>query len=500
MATSEYLSHGGHPAPGSLLEIPGSARRSRFGADVGVSAALMTGDVACILMACGFAFAARMYWLPMTPYLRDAPLAKPFPSLLYACFFALAYLLVARRYGLYSLQATTGGHETRRVIQGCMTAGLLLCGILYLSRAEIVSRLLVIFLVVSATGTLCLWRSWWRYSRGRDCEDGVEARNVVILGTNRLSYALSRQVQHLRGIGYCFLGFIETPGTPVSAEIPANEILGGVEDIRELVRQHFVDELVIADFLPTESAMRLVQQARALDIDVRAIAGFYGDLTTHAPVEYLGIFPVASLHRRDAQGIGFLFKRAGDFLLAALLLAVTSPLMVAIAFAVKLESAGPVFYLSERVGRRGRKFRCFKIRTMVDDAERLQKELAELNERDGVLFKVANDPRVTPLGRILRRYSLDEVPQFLNVLRGEMSLVGPRPPVAAEVEQYELDHLRRLEVLPGMTGLWQVKARRDPSFARYIALDMAYVENWSLWLDLKILLETARVVVAGTGT
>jgi len=136
---------------------------------------------------------------------------------------------------------------------------------------------------------------------------------------------------------------------------------------------------------------------------------------------------------------------------------------------------------------------------MVKDAEKLQKDLTELNERDGILFKVSNDPRTTRLGRILRKYSLDEIPQFLNVVRGEMSLVGPRPPIASEVEQYELEHFRRLEVRPGLTGLWQVQARRDPSFARYIALDTAHVENRSLWLDLKILLQTAGVVVRGTG-
>jgi lipopolysaccharide/colanic/teichoic acid biosynthesis glycosyltransferase len=137
---------------------------------------------------------------------------------------------------------------------------------------------------------------------------------------------------------------------------------------------------------------------------------------------------------------------------------------------------------------------------MVSNADQLRKEMESLNERDGVLFKVKNDPRITPLGRLLRKYSLDELPQFFNVLRGEMSLVGPRPPLASEVEKYELEHLRRLEVPPGLTGLWQVQARQDASFEKYIALDTAYVENWSFWLDMKILWRTAEVVLRGTGT
>jgi len=137
---------------------------------------------------------------------------------------------------------------------------------------------------------------------------------------------------------------------------------------------------------------------------------------------------------------------------------------------------------------------------MVQDADKLKEKLAHMNERDSVLFKIANDPRITRVGRHLRKYSLDELPQFYNVLRGDMSLVGPRPPIAREVEQYDIEHLRRLDVLPGITGLWQVEARQDPSFDSYISLDTAYVENWSLWLDMKILARTLGVVFAGTGS
>ena len=137
---------------------------------------------------------------------------------------------------------------------------------------------------------------------------------------------------------------------------------------------------------------------------------------------------------------------------------------------------------------------------MVKDADKRKAELEHMNERDGVLFKIANDPRITRVGAWLRKYSLDELPQFYNVLKGDMSLVGPRPPVASEVEQYDLAHLRRLNVLPGITGLWQVEARQDPSFDSYISLDTAYVENWSFWLDLKILVRTVGVVLNGTGT
>jgi exopolysaccharide biosynthesis polyprenyl glycosylphosphotransferase len=193
-------------------------------------------------------------------------------------------------------------------------------------------------------------------------------------------------------------------------------------------------------------------------------------------------------------------KRALDLLASAAALALLSPLLVVLAIAIKLDSAGPIFYVSRRVGKKGRIFSCYKFRTMVTDAERRKTELQHLNEREGILFKIAKDPRVTRVGRVLRKYSLDELAQLWNVLKGDMSLVGPRPPLVKEVEQYQLEYMRRLEAAPGITGLWQVEARNSPSFDRYISLDLRYVENWSLALDLQILLRTVAVVIAGTGS
>jgi len=177
-----------------------------------------------------------------------------------------------------------------------------------------------------------------------------------------------------------------------------------------------------------------------------------------------------------------------------------APLFLAISLLIKLTSAGPAFYVSERIGRKGRVFRLWKFRTMIFGADRMKAALASANERSGILFKIKNDPRITPIGRFLRKFSLDELPQLFNVLLGDMSLVGPRPPLANEVAQYEVKHYRRLDVLPGLTGLWQVRARHDPSFDQYVALDIAYVENWNFWMDLKILVQTAEVVLRGTGS
>jgi lipopolysaccharide/colanic/teichoic acid biosynthesis glycosyltransferase len=189
-----------------------------------------------------------------------------------------------------------------------------------------------------------------------------------------------------------------------------------------------------------------------------------------------------------------------DISVSTVALIVGAPFMVAIAAAVRWDSEGKILYKAHRIGRKGRSFTCYKFRTMVQNADTMKAELEHMNERDGVLFKIANDPRITRVGRVLRKYSLDELPQFYNVLKGDMSLVGPRPPMATEVEQYDLAHLRRLDVLPGITGLWQVEARQDPSFDSYISLDTAYVENWNLMMDLRILARTVGVVLSGTGS
>jgi lipopolysaccharide/colanic/teichoic acid biosynthesis glycosyltransferase len=196
---------------------------------------------------------------------------------------------------------------------------------------------------------------------------------------------------------------------------------------------------------------------------------------------------------------GLPFKRFVDLLLSVICLLVLWPFMLAIALAVKLESAGPIIYRSLRVGRQGRTFWCYKFRTMIQDADRLKEDLRPLNERRGPFFKIADDPRVTRLGRFLRKYSFDELPQLWNVLRGEMSLVGPRPHPVEDCSQYSSEDCRRLAVKPGMTGLWQIWGRKDPSFAASMALDMVYIEQWSLPLDFLILLQTIPAVLAGEG-
>jgi exopolysaccharide biosynthesis polyprenyl glycosylphosphotransferase len=504
MATSEYIRNErtAKRTQETVSHLPAAGRRASIGPATATAAVMALNDLLMILLAFAAALVLRtVVVFRLHPMPDKQPIYWVHPiELAYLGWFVLAFILVARRYGLYApIAGSTAAHEMRLVLQGCLNAGLLLCGTLYLLRAVEISRILVMLLVVSSVVTLSVRRVIGRFSRYKQFEQGIELRNLVIVGTNQLSFALSRHLKFHTRLGYRFVGFVSAGRPVLSPEIAPEQVLGGIDKIRQLTRQHFVDEVVISEFCPIEQAIRLVEDARELGIDVRAIAGYYGELVTNSPVEYLGIFPMSALHRSEPRVVGLFCKRVVDIVLSLSALVAAAPLMAVVALAIKIDSPGPVFYVSERIGKRGRVFQCIKYRTMVKNAEAMKKDLAAHNERDGILFKMRNDPRITRVGGFLRKYSLDELPQFLNVLRGEMSIVGPRPPIATEVEKYDLEHFRRLEVMPGLTGLWQVQARHDPSFAKYIELDTAYVENWSLSLDFKILLRTANVVLRGTG-
>jgi exopolysaccharide biosynthesis polyprenyl glycosylphosphotransferase len=244
---------------------------------------------------------------------------------------------------------------------------------------------------------------------------------------------------------------------------------------------------------------RLAWELERDDIDLivsSSLVDTAGDRITVRPVDGL---PMMHIEHPRLGGARRLVKSVFDVTVAALLLVLAAPLFLAIAAMIKLDSPGPVFFRQTRVGRHGETFAMFKFRTMYVDAELRLEAMREQNEHNGVLFKIRADPRVTRLGRVLRRYSLDELPQLINVMLGDMSLVGPRPPLPAEVEQYPQDMRRRLVVKPGMTGLWQVSGRSDLSWDESIRLDLRYVENWSLTADLVILMRTAMVVLRGSG-
>jgi exopolysaccharide biosynthesis polyprenyl glycosylphosphotransferase len=336
-------------------------------------------------------------------------------------------------------------------------------------------------------------RVWTGVRSGRGHIREALQRNVLVLGTKHTCLALQ---EHLAQHPELHL--------QVAASVDAAERFDpeNVADLREWLlssaHTHFADEVMLCG-LNSELCETAIVIARQIGLPVRVVPDLFGNDRVLPVTEFVGAVPTFVSHRKPMNLAGVLAKRALDLLCAGFALIVLLPLFLTLMLLIKLDSPGPILYRSQRVGRKGRTFWCLKFRTMVVNAEQLKETLKHLNERDGILFKIANDPRITRLGRYLRKYSLDELPQFLNVLKGDMSLVGPRPPLANEVAQYEGEQRLRLAVNPGITGLWQVEARANPSFERYMELDLQYVREWNLKLDLRILLRTVRVVFAGTG-
>ncbi len=341
-------------------------------------------------------------------------------------------------------------------------------------------------------GALCIWR--WHSGRQQGADQpGSDMRNVLIVGAGATGRRVASFLEKNPANGRAVYGFLDN-------ERPLGEgVIGRVSDLARLARTGFVDEVILAEPRDRALAQHVLHEARRLRLDVEIVPELFGCKFTEGEVDRVGDLPVICLHAERLPTAGLVLKRLVDVMGSVFALMALSPLLAVSAGMIKLDSSGPVFYRAQRAGRKGRLFRCYKFRTMVSNADALKDRLRQNNERSGPIFKIADDPRITRLGRFLRRYSVDELPQLWNVLRGDMSLVGPRPHPADDYAAYEIEHLARLDVTPGITGLWQVTARRDPSFQRGMELDREYIRTWSLRSDLRILAKTVMAVVRGSG-
>jgi exopolysaccharide biosynthesis polyprenyl glycosylphosphotransferase len=321
----------------------------------------------------------------------------------------------------------------------------------------------------------------------------TDMRHVLIVGAGQVGQKVSAYLESHPELGKKVCGFLDQQ-KPL-----AGNILGRVSDLAWLARREFVDEVILA--APQDRALTqgVLREARRLRLDVKIVPELFGCSPVGTELERVGDLLIIPVHAERLPVVSLFLKRVADVATAIAALIVLSPLFAAIAALIKLDSSGPVLYRAPRAGRKGRLFRCYKFRTMVTNADELKDCLRHNNQRSGPFFKIADDPRVTRAGRFLRRYSLDEFPQLWNVLKGDMSLVGPRPHPLDDVAGYEIEHLARLDVTPGITGLWQVTARRDPSFQRGVELDREYIRTWSLQSDMRILLKTVCAVVQGSG-
>lgn len=384
--------------------------------------------------------------------------------------------------------------ELRRVGHSCFTAVLVMAAIGYALQLD-VSRGWLVLAGPIALAFVGLEREFARAAfRELRCR-GRLMRSVVIVGHNDEAIELSTMLVEDLTLGYKVVGFVDDGESEQSGEV-----LGAVAETLDVVHRTGADGVIVAaSALSATITNRLVRDLLEAGIHVELSSTLRDVDADRLTVRPLGRFPVAYLEPRRTAGWRSVAKRTFDIVLASMAFVLVAPVWLAAIVAIKLDSRGPVVFRQTRVGKDGRLFSVRKFRTMVADAEDRLAEVRALNEADGPLFKVRNDPRITRVGRVLRKTSLDELPQLVNVLRGEMSLVGPRPALPEELEAWDPRLHGRLRVRPGITGMWQVHGRSDASFEAYSRLDLYYVDNWSLLNDLSILLKTVPSVLFGRG-
>lgn len=413
-------------------------------------------------------------------------------------FFVAGWVAVLWFNGLYRVRARwTLRRELRDVVVATLSFTALILSLLYLFKLGDVSRLFLLYvfpaLAVAAFGIRIVLRVVIHVLRER----GLGVRYMLVLGANARAKAFADLVCAHPELGLVVVGHLKADPTDNGVPL-VQPILGMLDDLESILHSQVIDEVAIC--LPfakeelIEQAARLCEQeGRIVRIPVAPVER----LITLGRLENVAGVGVYSLVNGPDRVLGLLAKRALDVVGSAFLLIITSPLFAVLALFVRLDSPGPILFRQERVGVHGRPFRVVKFRSMCSNAEQQLEELRELNIIEGHAFKLNDDPRITRVGQILRRTSLDELPQLWNVLHGEMSLVGPRPPLPCEVAEYDIWHRRRLSMKPGMTGLWQVGARREARFDRWVEKDLEYIDTWSLWLDLKIIFRTVPAMLQG---
>ena len=329
----------------------------------------------------------------------------------------------------------------------------------------------------------------------------VDGHRVLVVGTGQEAVAFARTIRTQAPFNNRLIGYLTVPGEP---SIPdAEPVVGRLKDLDDVLDGQPIDEVVFA--VPELQPEMLEEPLRHCDErGVEVLLTMPPDVPRHGKVEVAKVtgydLPMIGMRRTPTAQGSLILKRMLDLIGCIFGLIVVGPILLVTTIAIRIESKGPIFFKQVRAGKHGRRFVMYKFRSMVVDAEARKDELMHLNEMDGPVFKIKRDPRITRVGAFIRKTSIDELPQLFNVLFGDMSLVGPRPPLPSEVEQYEPWQRRRLSVRPGITGLWQVSGRNQIDFDEWMELDLSYIDNWSLWLDLKILFKTVPVVLLQKGS
>jgi exopolysaccharide biosynthesis polyprenyl glycosylphosphotransferase len=403
--------------------------------------------------------------------------------------------------GVYRQRLGRGWLEEVYAIASATTIGMVtLIIITLIFRPLLYSRLIFLYTAILITLLLSYSRLIIHLVRSYLRQHGIGVTRVVLAGAGDLGRMVMRNIAAQPNLGYQLIGFLDDNPVKGTTDIGRFKALGAVSNFSRVMEEYAVDQLIIC--LPWQSyrtVMRLLRECEMVGVKAQVVPDLFQLTKNQMDVEVLNGIPLISTREISIAGWNLILKRAFDVVASSLVLVLAFPIFLIISLAIWLDSPGPIIYSQTRRGRNGVPFQIHKFRSMIQDADRRRKEIGDLNEASGPLFKMKDDPRRTRVGRFLRRFSLDELPQLINVLRGEMSLVGPRPNLPEEVAQYHEWHHKRLSVSPGITGLWQVSGRSDLTFDEMVLLDIYYAENWSFTMDLSILLRTIPRVLLGKG-
>lgn len=441
----------------------------------------------------------RVQFLQPVDEANDAPFS---PYLPYAALFAGLMMLSNHGAKLYREQrGRTWWDEVFSIGNSTTNAALVVMALSFLLRPLVFSRLLIVqaaLLVIVLQG---IWRLVLRGVQNEMRRRGIGVERVLIVGAGDVGRSVLQTILARPDLGYKVIGFVDNDPDRASTDLGRVTALGTVDNLPHILEHQPVDTVIVT--LPWHvhrQILTIVRQCEQKHVRVRTVPDMFELSLNQVQVEMLGGIPLLGLNGgAQLQTSSRLIKRAIDILLAMLVTPFAGLIMLMVALAIRLDTPGPIFFSQDRVGLNGKLFKVYKFRSMIQNADALRADLIRQTGEDPRHPKLVNDPRITRVGRWIRRFSIDELPQIWNILRGEMSWVGPRPAVPAEVELYESWHRQRLRVLPGLTGLWQVSGRNQVPFEEMCLMDIYYIENWSLGLDLQIILRTVPHVLLAHG-
>lgn len=411
-------------------------------------------------------------------------------------------ILVFKFSNLYTLPYKFSLEEFPAILRAVTISAIIVMALTFIYRQFTFSRIVIFLGWLLNLVFISLWRYLFNMLRRRFQHLLQEKKRVLIVGAGKVAKEIADGACLSGRQDYQIVGLINYPKMERKEwyDFKNIKIYDRLEDLPLAIGELNCNEVIMTKLPESQGPLlQLITLCEKKDIEFKIIPDMLELVTTRSRIDYVFGLPVLSLKKIQLTGINFFIKRLADIFVALIVLGICALPIMAIALVIRIDSRGTVFYRQPRMGYKGRKFIFLKFRSMVQDADDHLKDVIHLNERQGPVFKMKNDPRITRVGKFIRRYSLDELPQFINVLKGEMSIVGPRPQVLWEAAHYDEWAKRRLMVLPGITGLWQVSGRSNLSYEEMIKLDIYYMENWSLWLDIDILLRTVPTVLFARG-